>query len=69
MISRFDGETFQREADCSYRHGQSTYALGSYRGAPFITGGSYPDKNNKTEIYDYDNDQWIENADYPFHSQ
>ena len=66
-ISRFDGKTFRREIDTNYKH-SNTRSLGSYRGAPFITGGWSPD-SNKTEIYAINSNQWIENTDYPFNLQ
>ena len=46
-----------------YPH-KETYALGNYRGNPFIVGSHSPD-NIKTEIMDQDY-QWEEAADYPF---
>ena len=46
-----------------YPH-KETYALGNYRGNPFIVGSHSPD-NIKTEIMDQDF-QWEEAADYPF---
>ena len=46
-----------------YPH-KETYALGNYRGNPFIVGSHSPD-NVKTEIMDRDY-QWEEAADYPF---
>ena len=45
-----------------YPH-KETYALGNYRGNPFIVGSHSPD-NIKTEIMDQDF-QWEEAADYP----
>ena len=45
-------------------------ALGSYRGAPFVTGHfGYGDSSIyglKTEILDYENKKWNQAEDYPF---
>ena len=47
-----------------YPH-KETYALGSYRGHPFIVGSHNPD-NIKTEIMDREDFQWEQGPDYPF---
>ena len=39
--------------------------LGSYKGSPFVT-GSWSPHNIKTELVDYDSNQWMEVADFPY---
>ena len=41
-------------------------ALGSYRNSPFVTGNYDPTNGLKTEILDYNAEQWNEAKDYPF---
>ena len=59
----------QREASSQFPHAR-TFALGDYRGSPFITGHTYPteETNNglKTEILNYETGTWVQADDYPF---
>ena len=41
-------------------------ALGSYRDSPFVTGGHHPTDGLKTEILNYNAEQWFEAKEYPF---
>ena len=48
-------------------------ALGSYRGAPFVTGNFAIDDSHltnglETEILDYEKQEWVQADDYPFSS-
>ena len=61
LCPRFDGILFENRTDSAYPH-ESTYALGSYRNAPFITGGSW---SVKTELFNFESNQWLEQADFP----
>ena len=42
-----------------------TLALGSYKEAPFVTGGMVSRYGLQTEILDYDNAVWNQVDDYP----
>ena len=52
-FSRYDGVRFQTEQSSKWSH-ELVYALGLYRGSPFVTGTKHvdhPDLGLKTEIY------------------
>ena len=61
---RFDGNNFKMEPSSNNPH-RRVNVLGSYKGAPFVTGSNQP-SNIKTEILD--SNEWNQVADYPFSS-
>ena len=64
----FDGENFETVAASKCDH-DWTYGLANYRGSPMTTGSRYnSDCGNKTEIYNFDNNQWNDAPDYPYSS-
>lgn len=72
FLSRFDGVRFKYEASSKFPHYMVT-ALGSYRGAPFVTGNFAIDDSHltnglETEILDYEKQEWVQADDYPFSS-
>ena len=63
-IFRFDGMNFKNELSSNHNH-QFVYALGNYKGSPFVTG--HDGKNGfQTEILDYSENRWDQEEDYPF---
>ena len=64
----FDGDNFENVADSTCDH-DLTYALANYRGSPMTTGSrNNPDCYVKTEIYNFENNQWNDAPDYPYSS-
>ena len=66
-FSRFNGITFKTEPSSKFSH-RYTYALGSYRNSPFVTGRYSSFYGLETEILDYKSKKWTEVKDYPFAS-
>ena len=66
-FSRFNGISFKTEPSSKFSHWY-TYALGSYRKSPFVTGCYWSSDGLKTEILDYKAQKWFEVKDYPFAS-
>ena len=64
-MSSFNGETFKTEASSSFPH-KFVYALGSYRNSPFVTGHHSSTNGLKTEILNYEPEEWEQAGDYPF---
>ena len=66
IFFRFDGTTFKNEPSSKFSH-RFVMALGSYRDSPFVT-GNYASSTTglKTEILNYNAQQWFEAKDYPF---
>ena len=65
---RFDGDNFETVASSECDH-DLTMGLANYRGSPMTTGsGNYPDCGDKTEIYNFENNQWNNAPDYPYSS-
>ena len=64
----FDGENFEIIAASTCDH-DYTYGLANYRGSPMTT-GSFKISNCfvKTEIYNFENNQWNDAPDYPYSS-
>ena len=62
---RFNGETFKTEASSKFPH-NFVYALGFYRNSPFVTGRSGTPYGLKTEILNYESEEWEQADDYPF---
>ena len=61
LIDIIEGNLRQRKHSWSiYTHHSGS--LATYKGFPFITGGS---DDLKTEIYDFDSLEWINKADFP----
>ena len=64
----FDGENFETVASSTCDH-ILTFGLANYRGSPMTTGSySNGDCAVKTEIYNFENNQWNDAPDYPFSS-
>ena len=63
-FTRFDGETIKNEPDSNIDH-KKTLSLGSYKGRPFLTGGTWTN-TKKTEIFDFGSNKWELVDDYPF---
>ena len=67
----FDGTTVQGEASSTHQHAR-VFNMGNYKNSPFVTGHHYPDHNSDnssgfaTEIFNYDNNEWVQVQDYPF---
>ena len=61
----FNGATFKTEPSSKFPH-REVMALGSYRNSPFVTGHYSSTNGLKTEILDYDSQEWEHLADYPF---
>ena len=64
----FDGEYFETVAASTCDHAL-TYGLANYGGSPMTT-GSYVDSDCyvKTEIYNFETNQWKDAPDYPYSS-
>ena len=64
----FDGDTFETIAASTCDH-DYTLGLANYRGSPMTT-GSYTNSDCyvKTEIYNFERNQWNDAPDYPYHS-
>ena len=60
----FDGADFTSAASSKCEH-QST-GLANYKGSALTTGSVNAECSNKTEIYDFDTDEWTDAPDYPF---
>ena len=60
----FNG-SFKFEPSTQFPHGD-VHALGFYRNSPFVTGNDFFEHGLKTEILDYDAQQWNKAPDYPF---
>ena len=44
-----------------------TFGLANYQGTALTTGALFNDEcHNKTELYDFETDQWSDAPDYPF---
>ena len=64
----FDGDNFETVAASTCQHDQ-TYGLANYRGSPMTTGSRYyPYCSVKTEVYNFETNQWNDAPDYPFSS-
>ena len=66
-FSRFNGTSFKTEPSSKFSH-TYTFALGSYRYSPFVTGSEGYLGGLKTEILDNKTQKWTEVEDYPFAS-
>jgi len=64
----FDGDNLETVAASKCYH-DWTFGLANYRGSPMTT-GSYFNSNcgKKTEIYNFESNQWNDAPDYPFNS-
>ena len=64
----FDGEEFEVAASTECDH-KNTYGLANYRGMA-LSSGSASDSacSARTELYDYESDQWNDAPNYPFES-
>ena len=63
---RYDGKTFETTANAKCQH-DSTLGLANYRGKALTTGSRYSFAcGNKTEIYDFESNQWDNAPEYPF---
>ena len=63
---RFDGETYTNIARPSCRHSW-TMAIAIYRGQALTTGNFWGGPCSvRTELYDFERNQWQTVADYPF---
>ena len=68
ILSSFDGTTVQREASSTHQHAR-VFNMGNYKNSPFVTGHHFPDDNASgfaTEIFNYENSEWVQVQDYPF---
>lgn len=65
MFLRFDGAIFKDQPTSNHPH-EAVGPLSIYKGSPFVTGGS---NNRKTEILDFESNQWIIADDYPTFGQ
>ena len=64
----FDGDNFETVAPSNCDH-EYTFGLANYRGSPMTTGShDNSDCYVKTEIYNFENNQWNDAPDYPFGS-
>ena len=66
----FDGDNFETIAVSTCDH-DYTFGLANYRGSPMTTGSWYSYQSNchaKTEIYNFERNQWNDAPDYPFAS-
>ena len=65
----FDGDNFETVAPSNCDH-EYTYGLANYRGSPMTTGSrNNPACGRKTEIYNFETNQWNDDApDYPYNS-
>ena len=64
----FDGDNFETVADSTCDH-DKTLGLANYRGSPMTTGSHInSDCSVKTEIYNFENNQWNDAPDYPYSS-
>ena len=64
----FDGDNFETVAASKCDH-DYTFGLANYRGSPMTTGSyNYLDCYVKTEIYNFESNQWKDAPDYPFSS-
>jgi len=65
----FDGENFETVAASTCDH-DLTLGLANYRGSPMTTGSNQnSDCYVKTEIYNFENNQWNDAPDYPYSSR
>ena len=62
----FNGADFTPAASskCDHRYG----GLANYKGSALTTGSYVAACSNRTEVYNFDTDQWTEAPDYPFES-
>ena len=64
----FDGDNFETVALSTCGHDR-TYGLANYRGSPMTTGSFYnSDCYVKTEIYNFETNQWNDAPDYLYGS-
>ena len=64
----FDGENFKTVSSSTCHH-DKTNGLANYRGSPMTTGNYYySDCGTKTEIYNFERNQWNSAPDYPYSS-
>ena len=63
----FDGENFETVASSTCEHSH-TFGLANYRGSPMTTGWYSSDCGDKTEIYNFERNQWNSAPDYPYSS-
>ena len=61
---RFDGENFENAASSKCDH-ELTYGLANYRGKALTTGSYNSGCGVRTEIYDFETNQWSDGTDYP----
>ena len=65
-IFSFDGENFENAGPSKCDH-VWTYGLGNYRQMALTTGSKInSDCYVRTEIYNFETNQWSDAADYPF---
>ena len=62
---RFDGENFENASPSKCDH-ELTYGLANYRGKALTTGSYNAGCSVRTEIYDFETNQWSNGADYPY---
>jgi len=63
----FDGDNFETVASSKCQHGYT--GLANYRGSPMTTGSfSYSECGIKTEMYNFEINQWNDAPNYPFSS-
>ena len=60
----YDGASSKTHASTTYSH--YTTSLADFDGSPLAVGG-WNDPNNRTEIFNIENNKWTEAADYPYH--
>ena len=66
FVSSFDGESFENAGSSECDH-DLTFGLAVYRGKALTTGSFYDSGCYvRTEIYDFETNQWSFAADYPF---
>ena len=61
----FDGTNFETAGSAKCDH-YVTYGLANYRGKAITTGSWNSGCSVRTELYDFETDQWNDAADYPF---
>ena len=63
----YDGENFDDSVAKSECDHDSTMGLANYRNMALTTGSKWVDDcGTKTEVYDFDSNQWSNAPDYPF---
>ena len=62
---RFDGSMIKEQASSTYHHNNFSN-LETYKGSPFVTGGTVEGDGITTEIYDSITGSWLQAESYPF---